>query len=615
VKNHPIKINFQSLLPLLILLCVTALSQPVHADEVRIGVLAKRGYDKSLEKWNATADYLNQSLPHHNFRIVPMKFDDIPLIVKNQMVDFVIVNPGIYVNLSVKYGVSRILTLINELSDQTSITKFGSVIFTRKTHPEVTYLSDLSNRQVAAVHPTSLGGWIMALREIRSANIETWDMASISFLGTHDSVVEAVLKQEVDVGIVRTDTLERMAQEGAIDMSQLRIINPRSYEGFPYVVSTQLYPEWPFAQLPHTSQPLAKEVSIALLQLTREHPAAKQARIKGWTIPENYQTVRDLLLLMELPPFNKTVKQHAVESLKRYWYLYLPAVLGLVFIAGMSLRITRLSRTLSESNKNLRRSQEAQIATFEQAAVGLAHMTLSGQLLDMNRRFCNIAGRGQKELRQINLKDMVHPDDLAQVTQSVERLHSDPDRSASVQFRLLAAGSSIKWCQLTLSCKPGQTQGDEYVVAVIDDISHYKVLEDEKRQSQYQSELILNMAGEGILGLDRDGLHTFVNPTAAKLLGYEVDEMLRRESHSLWHHSFADGQHYPQDQCPITSVLKTGHPQHCERETFWRKDGSPLVVNCISTPILIGDEIRGAVVLFRPIEQPDPDGDASPLSS
>ena len=601
MSKHSLKALF---LPLLLLFSGMSLVPAcVQADEVRIGVLAKRGYEKSLQKWSATAAYLNDSLPQHRFTIVPMKFDDIPLIVKNQMVDFVIVNPGIYVNLSVKYGVRRILTLINELSDQTSITKFGSVIFTRKDLHEVQYLTDLNNHRVAAVHHTSLGGWIMALREISNAEIETWELASLSFLGTHDAVVNAVLQQDVDVGIVRTDTLERMTLEGKLDMSQLRVIDPRSYEDFPYAVSTPLYPEWPFAQLPHTPQQLAKDVSIALLQLKPEHPAARQALIKGWTIPENYQTVRDLLLLMELPPYDRPLQQQVGQSLKRYWYFYLPAALGLLFLAGMSLRIIRLNRSLTEHKANLKQSQEAQIATFEQAAVGLAHITPSGQLLNMNRRLCNITGRSQQELKQLNLKEMIHPDDLSQVTQAFENLHSDPEKSASVQFRLLSAGGRVKWCQLTLSCKPDLKQGESYVVAVINDITQYKVLEDQQTHTQHQSDLILNMAGEGILGLDRDGRHTFVNPTAARMLGYAVDEMLGRDSHDLWHHSYPDGRHFPNEECPITSVLKTGKPQHCEHETFWHKDGTPLEMDCLSTPILIDEQIRGAVVLFRPSEQ------------
>jgi two-component system sensor histidine kinase TtrS len=587
---------------LLILLSCCLISIPLHAtaDEVRIGVLAKRGYDKSLEKWSATAEYLNQRLPHHQFRVVPMKFDDIPVIVKNQLVDFVIVNPGIYVNLSVKYGVRRILTLINELSSTASITRFGSVIFTHINNQSIEYLPDLANHRVAAVHHTSLGGWIMALRAIRSAKIETWDLASLSFLGTHDAVVEAVLKEEVDVGIVRTDTLERMAQEGILDMSKLRVIDPRRHEGFPYAVSTSLYPEWPFAQLSHTPQQLAKEVSIALLQLPSDHPATKQAHIKGWTIPENYQTVRDLMMLLELPPFEQPFGQQLNHSLISYWYWYLPLTLASLFMIGMSFRIMRLNRSLSEHRKNLKQTQEAQIATFEQAAVGLAHITLSGRLLDMNKRLCAITGHSLKKLKQTNLNEIVHKDDLAQVTQTINQLRRDPQQSVSAQFRLLSASGAIKWCQLTLSSKPNHNVGDDYVVAVIDDISPYKALEDEKQHAMLQTEQILNMAGEGILGLDLAGRHTFVNPKAASLLGYEVSELLHKESHHMWHHSYGDGRHYPVEECPITSVLITGHSQRLEHEVFWRKDGTAVPMTCISTPILIDGEINGAVVLFHP---------------
>jgi PAS domain S-box-containing protein len=455
---------------------------------------------------------------------------------------------------------------------------------------------------VAAVHHTSLGGWIMALREIRTAGIETWDLASLSFLGTHDAVVEAVLKKEADVGIVRTDTLERMAQEGKIELDQLRIIEPRTYGSFPYAVSTPLYPEWPFAQLSHTPQHLAKEVSIALLQLPADEAAARQAHIKGWTIPENYQTVRDLLMLLELAPFDQPLRKRFTDSLKTYWYWYLLLTLALLFLIGLSVRIIGLNRSLSEHKKNLKRSQEAQIATFEQAAVGLAHITPSGQLLNMNKRLCAITGHSLEELRRLNLKEVIYKDDLAQVTKTFNKLQRDPQQSVSVQFRLIAAGGALKWCQLTLSCKPGSNHGEDYIIAVVDDISHYKALEDENHHTQRQTELILNMAGEGILGLDKEGRHTFVNPTAATLLGYDVDELLHRDSHQLWHHSHPDGSHYPRDACPITDVLKHGQMQRREDETFWRKDGSPIQVDCISTPILIDGEIKGAVVLFRPSE-------------
>src|SRR4030065_2950727 len=67
----------------------------------------------------------------------------------------------------------------------------------------------------------------------------------------------------------------------------------------------------------------------------------------------------------------------------------------------------------------------------------------------------------------------------------------------------------------------------------------------------HQNELILNSAGEGIFGLDVYGNHTFVNPAAAQMLGYTVDELIGRHSHTTWHHYKADGSPYPEDESPI----------------------------------------------------------------
>ncbi|MCU7813789.1 MAG: phosphate/phosphite/phosphonate ABC transporter substrate-binding protein [Candidatus Thiodiazotropha sp. (ex Rostrolucina anterorostrata)] len=219
--KYLIRVTISSFLAVLCLWLTTSWAW-ANSTEVHIGVLAKRGYEKSIERWNAMAEYLNESLPAYQFSIVPMAFGDIQVIVKNQMVDFVIVNPGIYVDLSVKYGIRRVLTLVNKLSIDNHVSEFGSVIFTLKDHNNLRHLSDLKNQRLAAVHQTSLGGWVMALRELRISGIDQWDLASLLFLNTHDAVVNAVLNREAEIGIVRTDTLERMTLEGKLNQHDFR---------------------------------------------------------------------------------------------------------------------------------------------------------------------------------------------------------------------------------------------------------------------------------------------------------------------------------------------------------------------------------------------------------
>jgi len=118
-----------------------------------------------------------------------------------------------------------------------------------------------------------------------------------------------------------------------------------------------------------------------------------------------------------------------------------------------------------------------------------------------------------------------------------------------------------------------------------------------------QNELILNSAGEGIFGLDLDGKHTFVNPSAAKMLGYEVQELIGKPSHTIWHHTKADGNPYSEDECPIYAAYKKGFTHRMTDEVFWRKDGTSFSVEYASTPIFEGDRIIGAVVTFKDISE------------
>ncbi|MEX2490181.1 MAG: PAS domain S-box protein [Nitrospirales bacterium] len=122
------------------------------------------------------------------------------------------------------------------------------------------------------------------------------------------------------------------------------------------------------------------------------------------------------------------------------------------------------------------------------------------------------------------------------------------------------------------------------------------------KKLERQNALILEAAGEGIFGLDLEGRHTFVNPAAAKMLGYEPEELIGQPSHSLWHHNKADGSPYPKEDCPICGAYIDGHLHHGDTEVFWRKDGTSYPAEYISTPMR--DEqgaLVGSVVTFRDI--------------
>jgi ABC-type phosphate/phosphonate transport system substrate-binding protein len=81
---------------------------------VVIGVLAHRGDQAAISKWTPTVDYLNEAVPGSEFHLLPLDLDEMSAALAAGKLDFILTNPGNYVDLERRFGVSRIATLKNQ---------------------------------------------------------------------------------------------------------------------------------------------------------------------------------------------------------------------------------------------------------------------------------------------------------------------------------------------------------------------------------------------------------------------------------------------------------------------------------------------------------------------
>ncbi len=125
----------------------------------------------------------------------------------------------------------------------------------------------------------------------------------------------------------------------------------------------------------------------------------------------------------------------------------------------------------------------------------------------------------------------------------------------------------------------------------------------EKEQSRLarQMSALLDSTEAGFYGMDAAGACTFVNRAGARMLGYEVEELIGKEMHAQVHYQRADGSPYHLDDCPISKACREGGVSASENEVFWRKDGTPLAVEYSTSPIAEGSDLKGAVVAFADI--------------
>ena len=139
--------------------------------------------------------------------------------------------------------------------------------------------------------------------------------------------------------------------------------------------------------------------------------------------------------------------------------------------------------------------------------------------------------------------------------------------------------------------------------AIGPDITERKRAEEALANLKHRNDPILSSAGEGIYGIGLDGRTTFVNPAAAKMTGWEPDELIGRMQHNVLHHTRTDGSPYPWQDCRIRKSAAYGTAQHVTDEVFWRRDGSSFPVEYVSTPIYENGKVTGAVVVFRDVSE------------
>lgn len=362
---------------------------------VKIGVLSNRGDKFALKIWEETADFLSNMISSANFFIVPLDLFELDESIKKKEVDFIATNPMHYIQLEHKYGISRIATLGSKYKDK-FYTKYGSVIFTRSNNTAIQKLAHVEGKILGAVNPNSFGGFILALKELKDHQIEQKDFKKISFLQTHDNVVKAVLDKTIEVGIVRTTILEKMEEEGTLKLGDIKVLDKKEFNDFPFLSSTELYPEWGFAKLSHTSEHLANDVLSVLIKTSAD--SSKMHEL-NWKTPLDYSKVHTFLKELKLYPYEND--SFTLEDVViKYKYLFLMigitlliSFLAIAYIKKLNLQLLLRTQEIETFNNTLEHEVEQRTKELRLLSEKLKELANTDELtkIDNRRHFFHLA--------------------------------------------------------------------------------------------------------------------------------------------------------------------------------------------------------------------------------
>ncbi len=189
-------------------------------------------------------------------------------------------------------------------------------------------------------------------------------------------------------------------------------------------------------------------------------------------------------------------------------------------IGQLSKSFNTMASAIREQVENLRNSEQQFRSTFDQAAVGIAHVALDGRFLRINQRFCDIVGYKPEKMLELTFQNITHPDDLETNMDNLKQVLSDEIKHYSTEKRYLKKNGSIVWVNLTVSLLRESPGKPKYFISVVEDITERK-LEEGKYKKTIESSI------DGFWIVDIKGGFLEVNEAYSKMIGYRRDELLK----------------------------------------------------------------------------------------
>jgi len=222
-------------------------------------------------------------------------------------------------------------------------------------------------------------------------------------------------------------------------------------------------------------------------------------------------------------------------------------------------------------------------ATFEQAAIGIAHCSPDGRFLRANGRYCDMLGYSEAELRQRGFQDVLHPADLSVAESLRECLIARQASTPSFEHRELRKDGQVLCTSVSVAMVRDAAGRPDYFVAMVQDVTERKKTEQELSDAERRYRTAFEGAGVGIIHTALDGKLLRVNHKMCAMLGYSDAELRKRH--------FVDVTH-PEDRELSRDWMKkilasTETPSVEFEKRYLRRDSS--VMSALVTAALVRD--------------------------
>jgi PAS domain S-box-containing protein len=584
------------------LILLSVFSQLVSANEtLTVGVFAVRPKAEMEKQYQELSTHLAKALPKFTFNFAFLSQAELESALSEGELNLVITNPTHFILLRSQSRLSGAIVTMVSRENGINTRALGGVILTLADRNDLNSIEDLRGKRIAISGTNFMGGYQAQVYELMKVRVRVPEEVTLSEVGNHDKVLEALIQNKADVGFVRTGILEAMERQGKISSGQFKVINGHNFPDFPYAVSTQLYPEWPVAVLPNLPEQTVKKIASALWSFTPATTIDQNSSLAGFSVPADYEPVDHLARSLRLPPYDNLPAFELHDVWQKYWQ-WVIAVAGLCsLLVGALIWLMRTSRRIVEGQQILRLERDLTKLYVDTAQVLIIALDHDNKIVMINRTAQSVLGYSESELlgcdwHSLNILGKKENSRVELGGKNVEE--AGGGLISQYEQTVLCKDSSrriISWKMVPIKGTLGEVTG--FIFSGMDVTAEKSLIENLKL---YQ--WMLDSLGDGVYTADKDGICTYINSSALTMLGFNESEIIGKNQHNVFHHHYADGREYPNSACYIGKTLRDGIPRNGE-EWFWRKDESGFPIFFVCTPIMKQGAQVGVIVIFQDITE------------
>lgn len=446
-------------------------------QELRLGVLTTEGVTRAIEAWRPTVDLLNREAliteKPYRFVLKPHSLPSLTAAVAAGELDFVLSDPAFFVASEVEHGARAVLSRARMWEERT-YGEIGALIFTRADSP-INTLEGLNEQRLMAMGVDDFSGWWLAEQEFYRRRLDPERLVSeLIFAGGNErEIVYAVQSGLVDAGVVQAGVLEALATEGALDMNEFKPLEPILHQGYPFMTTTALYPEWVLSAMPNVDEGVLAHVINVMLNIGPESEVSIAAGNAVWQAPHNYQSVHDLLISLRVRPYENYLMQAAAriyQNYRNYILVLIVLIFGSLAFLGLQLRRNML---MIEHNKDVLQS-EIRSKVFYRSAVEehtvFLMLDTRGRITHVNPSFCETTERERSDLMGSQLMDIL-PEHEQLVLQNDVMASMRTGQPWDGPMKLYKSDGSLAWAQCTIIPVSGADEELSEIAVVATDMT------------------------------------------------------------------------------------------------------------------------------------------------